>query len=160
TGVVVGMAYAWEKVGCGRVPIGYSPRDFLPCQKKGSLSRSCGCFGGDDLINSLGGHYRNIRRHPMQCPVVLRPRATNIPLIVTMWAMTLFAWGAPYLWAFPMGLCSLFCLASNVMALFLIFSRSRADILHGGLRLILQLVVFLLIVVMVLTSGDIRQVLL
>jgi hypothetical protein len=82
----------------------------------------------------------------------LTHRATNRPLVATLWCLTLFAL-IPFQ---NLGLVLLGAaanLAANGIALFLLVSRSKADRLHGIARLLLQVVILVLGIVVIARSG-------
>jgi hypothetical protein len=81
-------------------------------------------------------------------PLNARVRTINRPMIAAMWFFTLLSWIAPHMFGFGMLICCLFNLAANILALILVFSPVRANLLHGGIRLLLQLVTAVLVIVM------------
>ncbi len=79
-------------------------------------------------------------------------RSANSPAIASLWALTVLA-----LIPFPtlpfVLLGAAANLAANVLALYLLCSRSRVDRLHGSIRLVLQVVILALGAIAIARSG-------
>lgn len=79
-------------------------------------------------------------------------RTLNKPLACTLWCLTLFA-----LIPFPNLGCILLGAAANLtangIALYLLLSRSKADRIHGIVRLLFQVVILVLGVITIARSG-------
>src|SRR5262245_20433474 len=83
----------------------------------------------------------------------VQPRPANWPLIATVWLLTLLPWLLPYGSTSSLLLSVLCTLASNTLALVLLFSSARADRLNGFGRLVLQFFTLVIGVVILLRSG-------